>query len=92
MKLSEIIKIIETAFPPEGAYDWDNVTMDLSMFNAGNVTFIQGGEYNLTLAFLNLLHAFNMDYEDYEFYTSAIIYLWLCVFVWRHFKHFLEKE
>lgn len=25
MKLSEIIKIIETAFPPEGAYDWDNV-------------------------------------------------------------------
>ena len=71
---------------------WDNVTMDLSMFNAGTVTFIQGGEYNLTLAFLNLLHAFNMDYEDYEFYTSAIIYLWLCVFVWRHFKHFLEKE
>ena len=25
MKLCEIIDIVETAFPPEGAYDWDNV-------------------------------------------------------------------
>ena len=25
MKLCEIISIIETAFPPESAYEWDNV-------------------------------------------------------------------
>ena len=71
---------------------WEDVTLDLTSFGAGEVTFIQGGTFSLTNAFLDVIHAFGLTYEDYEFLASAVIYLWLCVFIWHKFIHFLEKE
>lgn len=70
---------------------WEDVTIDMTAFNAGNVTFVQGGTYNLTDAFLDILHAYGMTYEKYEFLVSAVIYLWLCVFIWHKFVDFLRN-
>lgn len=74
---------------PECVFTWDAVTLDLSAFNAGNVTFIAAGSFDFAASFMQMINGFGMTYSEYQFYVSAIIYAWILVFIYRHVYDFL---
>ena len=75
---------------PQCIFTWDAVQLDLSAFNAGTVTFFAAGSFDFTAAFIQMIEGFGMSYSDYQFYVSAVIYLWLVVFIYRHVNTFLK--